>query len=81
MANYEKLAEWLNNPQRLLMTFKEIENIIGESLPESALKYMAWWQNETGSRHAQVWLEAGWEVEHVDMQAEEVTFRRKVPSA
>jgi len=38
MAKYEKLTDWLNNPQRLLMTFREIEHIIDDHLPESAHK-------------------------------------------
>ena len=43
MTKYEKLTDWLKNPQRLRMTFKEIEQIIEEHLPESAHKYRAWW--------------------------------------
>ena len=36
MIKYEKITDWLKNPQRLMMTFKEIEQIIEEHLPESA---------------------------------------------
>ena len=82
MAKYEKLTEWLKNPQRLTMTFKEIEQIIEEQLPESAHKYRAWWggastRAESSQIHA--WLDAGWEVENVDLLAEEVTFRKHRP--
>ena len=50
MAKYERLTDWLNNPQRLLLTFKEIEHIIEDHLPESAHKYIAWWgRNESPS--------------------------------
>ena len=78
MAKYEKLTDWLNNPQRLLMTFREIEHIIEEHLPESAHKYKAWWGNESASEHRQcnAWLDAGWEVESVDLKAEEVVFHK-----
>jgi len=75
MAKYESLTDWLRTPQRLLMTFKEIEHIIEDHLPESALKYRAWWQNEGGSQ-SHAWLDAGWEVESVDLRAEEVVFRK-----
>jgi len=79
MANYAKLTDWLNNPQRLLMTFKEMEHILEEHLPESALKYRAWWANEVDSHQSRAWRAAGWEVESVDLKAEEVAFRRKTP--
>ncbi len=81
MQNYEKLTDWLKNPQRLLLTFKEIERIIEDHLPESAHMYRAWWKNEGCSRQSQAWLEAGWEVESVDLKAEEIIFRRKTLAA
>jgi hypothetical protein len=82
MAKYEKLTEWLKNPQRLMMTFKQIEQIVEEHLPESAHKYRAWWggtltRAESSQCHA--WLDAGWEVESVDLLTEEVT--KKHPPA
>jgi len=77
MANFKKLTDWLNNPQRLVMTFKEIEHIIEDHLPDSALKYHAWWGNESDSRQSHAWLDGGWEVESVDLKLEEVVFRRK----
>jgi len=78
MEKYEKLTDWLNNPQRLALTFKEIEHIIEDRLPESAHKYIAWWGNEraSDSRQYHAWLDAGWEVENVDLNAEEVVFRK-----
>jgi len=80
MAKYEKLTDWLNNPQRnpqrLLLTFREIEHIIEDHLPESAHKYVAWWGKESGSEQSHAWLDAGWEVESVDLKAEEVAFRK-----
>jgi hypothetical protein len=63
MAKYEKLTEWLRNPT-VVLTFNEIENIIGDKLPPAALKFRPWWGNEKGneSRQCSSWLEAGWEV-------------------
>ena len=86
MAKYEKLTDWLKNPQRLRMTFKEIEQIIEEFLPESAHKYRAWWGTVSGalsgaeSSQCHAWRDAGWEVESVDFLAEEVTFRKHLPA-
>ena len=79
MARYEKLTDRLYNPQRLLMTFREIEHIIEDHLPESAHKYKAWWVEQSASEQCRAWLDAGWEVESVDLRAEEVTFRRVSP--
>jgi hypothetical protein len=87
MAKYEKLTDWLKNPQRLMMTrlmmtFKEIEQIIEEHLPESAHRYRAWWGTEIGAltgaepSQCRAWRDAGWEVESADLKAEEVTFRK-----
>jgi hypothetical protein len=41
MDKYEKRTEWLRNPT-VVLTFAEIENIIGDNLPPSALKYRPW---------------------------------------
>jgi len=79
MAKYEKLTDWLNHPQRLLLTFKEIEHIIEDHLPESAHKYSAWWGKERESEQCHAWLDAGWEIESVDLKAEEVAFRKISP--
>src|ERR1700751_1365529 len=46
MEQYAKLTEWLNNPQLIVMTFDQIEEIIGDKLPDSAAKYRHWWGNE-----------------------------------
>jgi hypothetical protein len=77
MAKYEKLTEWLKNPT-LVLTFGEIGNIIGDKLPEAALKYRPWWGNEKGaeSRQCRAWLDAGWEVGRVDLKSKMVLFKR-----
>jgi len=80
MAKYEKLTDWLNHPQRLLLTFREIEHIIKDHLPESAHTYVAWWGKQSESEQCRAWQDAGWEIETVDLKAEEVVFRR-IPAA
>ena len=77
MAKYEKLTEWLRN-RTVVLTFDEIEKIIGDKLPPAALKYRPWWGNEKGkeSRQSSYWLNAGWEVGRVDLKARMVLFRR-----
>ena len=63
-------------------SFREIESIIGFTLPKSARRYSGWWANEKGvSRHTQslAWTSAGWETSEVDMGTEMVVFRREHP--
>ena len=79
MPKYGKLTDWLNNPQFLRLTFKEIEHIIEGHLPESALKFGAWWGKNSDSEQSHSWRDAGWEVESVDLNAEEVVFRKISP--
>jgi hypothetical protein len=76
MDKYAKLTEWLRRP--IVLTFDEIEKIIGEKLPDAALKYRPWWGNEKGakSRQCKAWLDAGWEVGKVDLKSKMVLFRR-----
>ena len=57
-------------------TFKELEAIIEDRLPESARKHQAWWANQS-SGHSQYWQRAGWQTAKVDVQNERLTFIRK----
>jgi hypothetical protein len=78
VAKYDPLFEVLcraaDGPVSL--TFDEIERLVGP-LPASASKFTQWWENEsTGGRHVQAraWLNAGREVEHVDLSRRTVRF-------
>jgi hypothetical protein len=52
--------------------------IIGEKLPASAEQYRPWWGNEVNaeSRQCHAWLNAGWQVESVDLKAKRVVFKK-----
>jgi hypothetical protein len=78
MRPYSKLTEWLNNPQFIVLTFEQIEKIIGDKLPDTATKYQPWWGNEKGnlSRQCGAWMDAGWEVDRVDLNNRIVRFRK-----
>lgn len=63
-------------------TFAEVESIIGFELPPSARDHRAWWANQSpalGHSYAAAWRAAGWETAEVDMSAETLVFRRKLP--
>lgn len=60
---------------KISMTFSELEQVLGFTLPKSAYAYPAWWANNgQGHTHAQAWLDAGYKVEDVDLRAKTVGF-------
>jgi hypothetical protein len=77
---YDPLREYLSREpaDRVTMSFANMEAVIRDSLPASALSHRAWWANEQDGQHvqAQAWLVAGWVVEDVDLVAKSVTFAR-----
>lgn len=61
------------------VSFKEIEEVLGFSLPRSARVYQPWWANQSnpGSHsHAQAWQLAGWKARSVDLANESLVFER-----
>ena len=59
------------------MEFRDLETLLGFGLPESARKYHAWWQNDYYSHsHARSWMSAGWLAEDLDLNAEQISFRK-----
>jgi hypothetical protein len=79
MSKYSRLGEFLKDQSaaQVAMTFKEIERLTGHKLPASALQHRAWWSNNPrNSVVTQVWLDAGFESEQVDMASRRLTFRR-----
>ena len=81
MTKYGPLQDYLGeSPARqLTLSFSKIEEIIGDSLPDSAWRHRAWWGNDHSGYHphAQAWLTAGWRVEEVDQVEGHVTFVRR----
>ena len=78
MSKYEPLGKYLSQQNRahIPMTFREIERILGHSLPASK-SHRAWWSNNpTNNVMTQQWLDAGYETEAVDIASEKLVFRR-----
>ena len=65
-----------------LLTFEDIEQIIGKALPKSAEAHRAFWANdnswESGGHHthARAWMGAGYTVAWVDQDERVVRFER-----
>jgi len=80
-SRYEPFYEWLlNQPldaDHVILTFNEIEKIIGDNLPESAGAWKNWWANDTTSHPQSIlWLDAGWRSTYINLSEERVTFAR-----
>jgi|GEM_PF-5896192 len=74
---YLPLAEYLRGSQhaRVTLTYQELEELLGFTLPASAKRHRAWWGNSiVGHSQAAAWLNEGWRVVGVTTTA--VTFQR-----
>ena len=62
----------------ITLTFAEIERLIGGPLPRSARRGQGWSNSLRATKHAWVWLDAGWRVKHKSVWLAEptVTFVR-----
>jgi hypothetical protein len=63
------------------LSFARIDGLIGSNLPMSAYRDEAWWSNSHLNAHAKAWLDAGWEVQEVNLKEGYVMFKkvREVP--
>jgi hypothetical protein len=78
MGKYSPLGEFLRKQkgERVALTFAEIERIVGAKLPRSQ-RYPAWWSNNPWNNvMTQVWLDAGFETEQVDVEGRKLVFRK-----
>jgi len=78
-SKYQPLLEFLqqSNQAEVILTFAEIEELMNDTLPDSAHKKRAWWSNRSkGALQASAWMEAGYWVEDVDFEQQRVTFRQ-----
>ncbi|HEX6037911.1 DUF4268 domain-containing protein [Longimicrobium sp.] len=71
------LARQPRSVERVTLTFEEIEQIIGASLPASARQHRAWWANDSAA-HVQSgeWLRVNWRVVSINMTLQRVVFAR-----
>ncbi|MFN6481337.1 MULTISPECIES: helix-turn-helix domain-containing protein [unclassified Nostoc] len=78
-SKYQPLLEFLcgSEQNEISLSFAEIETLINDVLPESARNKQAWWSNrKQGSSQAYAWMEAGYRVENVDFDQQQVIFRK-----
>ena len=78
MAKYDPLQRYLSSQSEdgCLLTFSQIEGIIGAPLPPSARRHRSWWGNDNTHVQAQTWMGAGWVADPPRLDEEIVPFRR-----
>ena len=62
---YIRLAAFLAGQpasvDRVEMSLRDVEDLVGETLPGNA-RFPSWWRNDDRRMHSRAWLTAGWEV-------------------
>jgi hypothetical protein len=79
MGKYDALGHFLRRQREaeIPMSFSEIERVTATKLPPSAHRHRPWWSNNArNSVMTQVWLDAGFRTEQVDMEGRKLVFRR-----
>jgi hypothetical protein len=76
-GKYATLAEYLRGrlSGTVTVSFEDVAEIVG-GLPRSALNHRAWWANDESHAQGRAWLQEGWRVEAVDLEAARVTFQK-----
>lgn len=76
-GEYSPLKDHLRtvSDDEIELSFSEIEEILGTSLPNSAHKYDAWWSNG-GKNHSYAWLDVGWRVDERNFTDQTIRFVR-----
>ena len=78
-SKYQPLLEYLQQSDRVevVLTFADIETLMGVSLPESARHNRAWWSNRSkGALQATAWMGAGYLVKDLNFLDEQITFHK-----
>jgi len=80
MPKYAPLAKFLGDSARsegtAILSFAQIEDLMGKALPVSSRKHRSWWGNDSYHVQSAAWRAAGWRVFRVDLSRQVVTFIR-----
>jgi hypothetical protein len=66
--------------QIVILSYKDIKNIIGNTLPNSAYDHAeVWWANDYTHSQAIAWIDAGYETDYVSdtYKNEKITFVKR----
>jgi hypothetical protein len=76
---YIRLAAYLaaqpGDVERIELSLHEIEDVVGEPLPNGA-RFPSWWRNDEHKMHSRAWLTAGWRVGGMTEDGDRIRFIR-----
>lgn len=79
-SKYSGIASYLKFRGSFTSTVKlslaRIDGLIGTNLPMTAYREKRWWSNSSSSVHSESWLDAGWEVQEVNLKGGFVVFKK-----
>lgn len=78
-SKYQPLYDHLlhSGREEVTLTFAELETLLGQPLPASAHTQRMWWGNRRrGAVQAHAWMSAGFHAEDLDLDHQQVTFRK-----
>ena len=78
-SKYQPLSDYLRRSGRqdVTLSLAEIEEILGDRLPDSARCQRAWWSNRSkGALQASAWMGADYVVKHLDLESGTITFQK-----
>ncbi|MEG0774386.1 hypothetical protein [Clostridium sp.] len=66
---YEALMKYFQTIEdnKVVLTYDDIENIIGFKLPKSAYEYNAYWRESKTHTVTRAWIESGWKITELRM--------------
>ena len=78
LSKFENLYDFFAevNRDQIILTFSEIEKILGFPLSPSAREVKQYWSNSDSHSIAQCWLRYGYKTYAVDLETETVSFRK-----
>ena len=79
-GKYRALAEYIYESweKRIVLSYEELEDVLGFKLPESAHKLPhSYWANTDYHPYAKSWLKLGYKAK-VDVENKKVTFERNI---
>ena len=74
LTGYLKFRASFTNVVKL--SFAKMDGIIGDNLPMSAYRDEKWWTNVPTDVHVKAWLDAGWNVQEVNLKEGYVVFKK-----
>jgi len=78
LLKYTPLRDYLASylASQLTLSLEYIEHILDAKLEPAAYAFKSWWENDKKNPQAVAWLEAGWEVDDIDLQRQVILLKR-----